>query len=63
MNTAEIKNDLHKLIVETDDINILSKIQAYFNTLKSRWYSVEKIWGICYYFTCTIYVLKFFFRQ
>ena len=38
MNTssAEIKNYLHKLIVETDDINILSKVQAYFTTLKSK---------------------------
>ena len=36
MNTAEIKNDLHKLIVETDDFSILSKIQAYFSTLRSK---------------------------
>jgi hypothetical protein len=38
MNTgsAEIKDYLHKLIVETDDINILSKVQAYFTTLKSK---------------------------
>jgi hypothetical protein len=35
-STAEIKNYLHKLIVETDDINILSKVQAYFTTLKSK---------------------------
>ncbi|MBZ0241880.1 MAG: hypothetical protein K8F24_01575 [Bacteroidales bacterium] len=35
-NTAEIKNYLHKLIVETDDENILSKVQAYFTTLKSK---------------------------
>ena len=34
--TAEIKNYLHKLIVETDDINILNKVQAYFSTLKSK---------------------------
>lgn len=33
-STAEIKNYLHKLIVETDDESILSKVQAYFNTLK-----------------------------
>ncbi len=35
-NTDEIKNYLHKLIVETDDENILSKVQAYFTTLKSK---------------------------
>jgi predicted transcriptional regulator len=35
-STAEIKNYLHKLIVETDDVSILSKVQAYFTTLKSK---------------------------
>ena len=35
-NTSEIKNYLHKLIVETDDESILSKVQAYFNTLKGE---------------------------
>lgn len=35
-STAEIKNYLHKLIVETDDESILNKVQAYFTTLKSR---------------------------
>lgn len=35
-STAEIKNYLHKLIVETDDEIILSKVQAYFTTLKSK---------------------------
>lgn len=35
-NTAEIKNQLHKLIVETDDESVLSKVQAYFATLKDR---------------------------
>ncbi len=35
-NTAEIKNYLHKLIVETDDESILNKVQAYFTTLKSK---------------------------
>ncbi len=35
ISTAEIKNHLHKLIVETDDESILSKVQAYFTTLKS----------------------------
>jgi len=35
-NIAEIKNYLHKLIVETDDESTLSKVQAYFTTLKSK---------------------------
>lgn len=35
-NTAEIKNYLHKLIVETDDKNMLSKVKDYFNKLKSE---------------------------
>jgi len=35
-NTAEMKNYLHKLIVETDDESILSKVQAYFLTLKNK---------------------------
>lgn len=35
-NTAEIKNYLHKLIVETDDESILNKVQAYFTTLRSK---------------------------
>lgn len=35
-STAEMKNYLHKLIVETDDENILNKVQAYFTTLKSK---------------------------
>jgi hypothetical protein len=37
-STAEIKNYLHKLklIVETDDESILSKVQAYFTTVKSK---------------------------
>jgi len=36
ISTAEIKNYLHKLIVETDDETILIKVQAYFTTLKSN---------------------------
>lgn len=36
VHTAEIKNLLHKLITETDDEIILSKVQAYFTTLKSK---------------------------
>ena len=35
-NAAEMKNYLHKLIVETDDESILSKVQAYFLTLKNK---------------------------
>lgn len=45
-STAEIKNYLHKLIVETDDESILSKVQAYFTTLKSKnvdwWDTISK---------------------
>jgi len=40
-NTAEIKNYLHKLVVETDDVNILTQIKDYFKQLKSKktdWY-------------------------
>lgn len=36
VNTAEIKNSLHKLIAETDDESVLNKVQAYFATLTSR---------------------------
>jgi hypothetical protein len=36
MNAAELKNHLHKLIVETDDLDILTKIQLYFKQLKSK---------------------------
>ena len=39
-HTAEIKNYLHKLVVETDDEKILNKVQAYFTALKSE----EKDW-------------------
>jgi hypothetical protein len=35
-STAEIKNYLHKLVVETDDESILNKVQAYFTTLKGK---------------------------
>jgi predicted transcriptional regulator len=36
MSTAELKSNLHKLIVETDDINILIKIQDIFTALRSE---------------------------
>ncbi len=35
MSTAELKSTLHKLIVETDDINILVKLKEVFFALKS----------------------------
>ena len=35
MNTAELKNHLHKLIVETDDLDVLTKIQSYIGQLKT----------------------------
>ncbi len=35
-STAETKNYLYKLIVETDDETILSKVQEYFTTLKNK---------------------------
>ncbi len=41
MNTAELKNHLHQLIVETNDKDILKQIQAYFSQLKAKntdWY-------------------------
>jgi thiamine pyrophosphate-dependent acetolactate synthase large subunit-like protein len=33
MNTAELKSDLHKFVVETDDINILTQMREYFKSL------------------------------
>lgn len=35
-STAELKSYLHKLIVETDDESVLTKVQAYFTSLKSK---------------------------
>lgn len=35
MSSAELKSTLHKLIVETDDVNILAKIKDIFYALKS----------------------------
>lgn len=35
-STAELKNHLHKLIVETDDESILTQVQAYFTNLKNK---------------------------
>lgn len=36
MRTAELKNNLHKLIVETNDIEVLSKINAFFEQLRNE---------------------------
>ena len=33
MNTAELKNYLHQLVVETNDENILTKVKEYFTSL------------------------------
>lgn len=40
MTTAEIKNNLHRMVVETDDPVILEQIIALFATLKE-----EKNWA------------------
>ncbi|HFA49924.1 MAG TPA: hypothetical protein ENJ95_13030 [Bacteroidetes bacterium] len=45
MLTAEIKNDLHRMVVETDDINVLQKIKVIFDTLikgdeKTDWWDI-----------------------
>jgi predicted transcriptional regulator len=43
--TAEIKNSLHELIVETNDIDILTQMKAYFRQLKAKnvdwWDSID----------------------
>ncbi len=36
MNTSELKNDLHKFIVETNDITILSKVKEYVSSLRKE---------------------------
>ncbi len=33
---SEIKNNLHRLIVETDDVSVLEKVQEYFGKLKGN---------------------------
>jgi hypothetical protein len=33
MSVAELKNDLHKMVVETDDILALQQIKQYFQSL------------------------------
>jgi predicted transcriptional regulator len=34
MNTLELKNDLLRLLVETDDTQLLDKVRRYFKLLK-----------------------------
>ncbi|MGB3947351.1 MAG: hypothetical protein WBM13_05175 [Bacteroidia bacterium] len=36
MSTAELKNYLHQLIVETDDTSVLKKVKTYFASLKKE---------------------------
>lgn len=36
MNEAELKSDLHRLIVETNDIDILATIRQYFLQLRTK---------------------------
>jgi len=34
MNTAELKSDLHRFVVETNDINVLMQMREYFKSLR-----------------------------
>jgi predicted transcriptional regulator len=36
MNTLEIKNDLLRLLMETDDSQVLDKVRRYFKILKKE---------------------------
>jgi len=36
MNVAELKNNIHRLVVETDDPVILLEVDAFFNGLSSN---------------------------
>ena len=36
MSTAELKNVLHKLIVETNDVDILENIMNYIHAIKKK---------------------------
>ena len=36
MSTAELKSNLHKLIVETDDDSILQKVQDFFSSIRKE---------------------------
>ena len=48
MNTAELKNDIHRLVVETDNSDVLYKIKTIFNSLVNNeqeddwWYIVSE---------------------
>ena len=47
MKTAELKSNLHRLIVETDDIEVLTKIYAFFEQLKNKdtdWWDLLSIY-------------------
>lgn len=35
MNVAEIKSDIHRMVVETDDMNLLEKVRKIFAILKT----------------------------
>jgi hypothetical protein len=46
-NTTDIKNYLYKMIVETDDIEILNKVQTFFIALKDKdidWWDTISDW-------------------
>jgi hypothetical protein len=36
MSTAQLKNDLHRLIVETDEPSVLAMVIAYFKKLRQH---------------------------
>lgn len=45
MSALELKNDILKLVAETDDLNILNQVQAYFKSLKNNtnwWTEISK---------------------
>lgn len=43
MNALEIKNDLLRLLVETDDAELLDSVRSYFKILKKEPLSMEEI--------------------
>lgn len=45
MNILEIKNDLLRLLANTDDVEILNCVHSYFKILKSEPFSEEEIQG------------------
>ncbi|MEY4902998.1 MAG: hypothetical protein RLZZ292_813 [Bacteroidota bacterium] len=48
MSTAEVKNDLHRLVVETDDDQMLEQVATFFYALRAAkkkedwWYSTTE---------------------